>query len=272
MDGAGAPVRRAERRRLGAWPRPAPATSARRRRRPSSCRPTRRPAGSTTGPRSRRARAGGRGVGCAAGWIGTAGRVALAATGALLGSTFVVQTLALFDPRYEPRAWRQFLVHAAFALAALLVDAPPNRALPYVARAAFFWSLAGFVVVVSVAVLACSAPDYQSGAFVYGRVDDDVGWPGGLAWLLGLLQGTFALTGFDATVRMIEEIPEPHVHGPRIMIYCIGIGMFAGFVFLGALLSCVGSVDDVLASASGPPPADLHGRHRQQGGQHVPAC
>ena len=185
------------------------------------------------------------------GWINVSGWVALTATGGLLGSTFVIEAISLFRPAYEPEAWHQFLVYIAFTLAALVVNAFLNRVLPYVTKAALYWSVAGFVVI-TVTVLACAAPDFQPGAFVYGSFINDVGWPDGVAWLLGLLQGAFALTGFDATVHMIEEIPDPTVQGPRVMLYCIGIGMFTGFVFLSALLFCVGDVARVLDAAVGP--------------------
>lgn len=35
----------------------------------------------------------------------------------------------------------------------------------------------------------------------YVRVDS--GWPGGIGWLLGLLQAGLGLTGFDAVAHMI---------------------------------------------------------------------
>jgi amino acid transporter len=51
---------------------------------------------------------------------------------------------------------------------------------------------------------------------------------------------------------MIEEIPNPQKEGPKIMLYCIGIGMFTGFIFLTALLFCVKDVDAVIGAAYGP--------------------
>ncbi|KAI4255110.1 MAG: hypothetical protein LQ352_002720, partial [Teloschistes flavicans] len=51
---------------------------------------------------------------------------------------------------------------------------------------------------------------------------------------------------------MIEEIPNPTVEGPRIMIACVGIGMFTGFIFLMVLLLVAGPVEDVIESAAGP--------------------
>ena len=58
--------------------------------------------------------------------------------------------------------------------------------------------------------------------------------------------------GFDAVAHMIEEIPNPTVEGPKIMIACVGIGVFTGFVFLTVLLLVAGDVDNVIESAAGP--------------------
>lgn len=128
------------------------------------------------------------------GWINVCGWVALSATGPLLGSTFIVNTISLFNPNYDPQAWHQFLIYIGFALVALVINAFLTRLLPYFTKAAFFWSISGFIIIV-ITVLACASPHYQTGSFVYGQFINNVGWPDGMAWLLGLLQGAFALTG-----------------------------------------------------------------------------
>ncbi|CAJ2504659.1 Uu.00g120530.m01.CDS01 [Anthostomella pinea] len=192
-----------------------------------------------------------RGISYVTGWINVSGWVALTATGGLLGSTFVLNIISLMHPAYESKAWHQFLIYLAFTFLALLINTFMTRLLPLITKAAFFWSLAGFIII-SITILSCASPNYQSGEFVYGNFINEVGWPDGLAWLLGLLQGAFALTGFDAVAHMIEEIPEPHIEGPKIMLYCIGIGMFSGFIFLSCLLFCVNNIDDVISSTAGP--------------------
>ncbi|KAI3321118.1 amino acid permease [Xylariaceae sp. AK1471] len=192
-----------------------------------------------------------RGVSYVTGWINVSGWVALTATGGLLGSTFILSIAQLQHADYHPPAWHQFLIYVAFAIIALVVNAFSVRLLPLLNKAAFIWSLSGFVII-TITVLACSSPTFQSGEFVYGEFINETGWPDGLAWLLGLLQGAFALTGFDAVAHMIEEIPQPERRGPRIMLICIGIGVFSGFVFLSALLFCVGDLDRVNTSRIGP--------------------
>ena len=51
---------------------------------------------------------------------------------------------------------------------------------------------------------------------------------------------------------MIEEIPNAAVEGPKIMIYCVLIGTFTGFVFLTCLLFVAGDIDTVITSPAGP--------------------
>ena len=51
--------------------------------------------------------------------------------------------------------------------------------------------------------------------------------------------------------HMIEEIPDPSVEGPKIMIYCVAIGVFTGFVFLSVLLFVLKDVDNVISSPAG---------------------
>ena len=60
-----------------------------------------------------------------------------------------------------------------------------NNLLPYVNKAAFTWSISGFVII-SITVLACASPNYSSGDFVFREFLNQTGWPDGIAWLLGV--------------------------------------------------------------------------------------
>ena len=185
------------------------------------------------------------------GWINTAGWIALTATGGLLGSQLIVGVISLENPNYSPERWHQFLIYVGYTLFAFLINAFLTRALPIVTKTAFIWSITGFAVI-CITLLACASPNYQSGKFVYTDFINETGWPDGLAWLLGLLQGGLGLTGFDAVAHMIEEIPSPTVEGPRIMVYCVAIGIFTGFVFLSVLLFVLQDVEAVISSTAGP--------------------
>jgi choline transport protein len=57
------------------------------------------------------------------------------------------------------------------------------------------------------------------------------------------------------TYHRIEEIPNPSLVGPRIMIGCVILGIVTGLIFLVALLALSGGVDNIeriIASPAGP--------------------
>jgi choline transport protein len=185
------------------------------------------------------------------GWINVFGWMALTATGGLLGSQLVIGIIALYDETYTPHAWHQFLIYLGYNAIAMVVNAFGNALLPVINKAAIIWSIAGFAII-SITVLSCSSPNYNSGDFVFRKFINQTGWPDGLAWLLGLLQGGLGLTGYDATAHMVEEIPNAAIEAPKILIYCVGIGLFTGFIFLMCLLFVAGNIDEVINSSAGP--------------------
>lgn len=152
---------------------------------------------------------------------------------------------------YVAQPWHQFLIYICYNVIAFSINAFGTRLLPLITEGAFFWSITGFVVI-SITLLACSHGHYNTGTFVYGNFINETGWPDGIAWLLGLLQGGLGLTGFDAVAHMVEEIPDPTKEGPKIMIYCVLVGLFTGFIFLTVLLLVAGDIDDAISSSAGP--------------------
>ncbi|GIC86734.1 GABA permease GabA [Aspergillus udagawae] len=185
------------------------------------------------------------------GWVNVSGWVALVATGGLLGSQLILGVISLMNPEYEAQRWHQFLIYIAYNIAAFIINSLMNSVLPLVTKSAFIWSLTGFTVI-CITVLACASPNYSSAKFVFTDFINETGWPDGVAWLLGLLQGGLGVTGFDGVAHMIEEIPRASVVGPRIMIGCVCIGTVTGTIFLIVLLFVAGKIDDVISSAAGP--------------------
>ena len=124
--------------------------------------------------------------------------MALTATAGLLGSQLIVGIIALYNENYVLQPWHQFLIYLAYTLVEALVNVFGNSFLPYINQFAISWSIAGFAII-SITVLACGSGNYNSADFVFRDFTNETGWPDGLAWLLGLLQGALSLTGYDAT-------------------------------------------------------------------------
>ena len=136
--------------------------------------------------------------------------MALTATGGLLGSQLVLGIVAMYDLNFTPQPWQQFLIYIAYNLVAMLLNAFALRLLPLINKSAIIWSISGFVVI-SITILACASPNYNSADLVFRQFQNETNWPDGIAWLLGLLQAGLGLTGFDATAHMIEVgVTQPH--------------------------------------------------------------
>jgi choline transport protein len=188
------------------------------------------------------------------GWINLTGWVALVATNSSLASTLIINIISLYNENYDFKRWHQFLIYLGITATSFSVNAFMQRLLPHVNGVALTWSIAGFLII-SITVLACAAPNYASGKYVFATWINETGWPDGIAWLLGLLQGGLGLTGFDAVAHMIEEIPNAAVEGPKIMIYCQYIGISTGFVFLVVVLFVSGGLANaptIIEASAGP--------------------
>ncbi|KAF5856046.1 hypothetical protein ETB97_007989 [Aspergillus alliaceus] len=180
-------------------------------------------------------------------WFNVAGWVCLSATASLFGSSLIMN-IAMFNNRdYTLQSWHMFLVYICFCLVAFLTNAFLNAILATLNKIALTWSICGFAAI-SITVLSCASPNYNSPSFVFTGFVNETGWPDGIAWLLGLLQGGLK----DAVAHMIEEIPSPAIHGPRVMIACVATGIITGFVLIIILLFVSDDISTVIASVYGP--------------------
>lgn len=129
------------------------------------------------------------------GWINTSGWIALIAAGGLLGSQFIFGIIALEHPDFVPQRWQQFLIYSAYNLFSFIVNAFLNSSLNIFNQFTIVWSTVGFIIICIVA-LSTAAPNFNSASTVFSLFINETGWPDGVAWLLGLLQGGLALTAF----------------------------------------------------------------------------
>lgn len=65
---------------------------------------------------------------------------------------------------YDPQRWHQFLIYIGLTLLSFVINASMNSLLPVIYHGAFMWSIGCFVIV-SITVLACASPDFNSAYF-----------------------------------------------------------------------------------------------------------
>ncbi|KAF8243958.1 amino acid transporter [Wilcoxina mikolae CBS 423.85] len=185
------------------------------------------------------------------GWINVVGWVFGVGAVGSLAAIMIMGMASTMNPTYVMEDWHIFLVYIALSLVVFSINAFANRLLPSINRAALLWSLIGFVVI-AITALASAAPKFQTGSLVFGGVINKTAWPTGLAWMIGLLQGTLSLIGYDAPAHLAEEIPNPAKNVPRTMVSCVIIGTVSGFFLCISLLFAAPDMDSVIAAPEGP--------------------
>lgn len=112
--------------------------------------------------------------------------MALVATNSSLASTLIINMVSLMHPDFEYKRWIQFLIFLGVTFTSFAVNAWMQRFLPQVNGTALVWSIAGFAII-SITVLACAAPEYATGRYVFATWLNQTGWPDGMKALLNVL-------------------------------------------------------------------------------------
>lgn len=99
-----------------------------------------------------------------------------------------------------------------------------NKYAPYTQQAGTIFVLVGGVV--TIIVLAAMPKQHASNHFVWGSFDENntTGWSGGVAFLLGVLNGAFTIGTPDSVTHMAEEMPHPKKDLPKAILLQISLG------------------------------------------------
>ncbi|KAK5055085.1 hypothetical protein LTR84_012833 [Exophiala bonariae] len=185
------------------------------------------------------------------GWITTLGWLSLTASAALLGGLQIQGLAVLNHPEYVPQRWHGTFIYWAILLVAYLVNTIGIKFMPLIENGVLLFHVLTFLaVLIPLVVLS----PHKSAEYVFTSFENNSGWESnGVAWCLGLLSATYVLVGYDGSCHLSEEMHNPSVILPRVMIGTILINGTLGLGFLFALLFCLGDVESVLTSTTGFP-------------------
>lgn len=154
-----------------------------------------------------------------AGWLTTFGWITVTASAALMGSQLFLGLVYSRDTGHSPSRLMQYFLYVIFTLIGLASNYWMSSKLPTLNKAAWYWSILGFIAVPSIGYLFSVQP-LADASFVFGYFDNRTSWPGkskfyvgnaglsnldladAIAWPLGFLQAAVALNGFDAVAHM----------------------------------------------------------------------
>ncbi|KAF2651592.1 choline transporter [Lophiostoma macrostomum CBS 122681] len=148
---------------------------------------------------------------------------------AAVSSEGLVELYGLRRPDFESKNWHVFVCYLIIIWLSCSVLLFGNRLLPALNNRLMALVIGGwFVTLIVVGVMSAQGGrSHASSDFVWRKWQNETGYTSnGLVFVLGMLNGSFAIGTPDCTTHMSEEIPKPERNIPKAM----GIQMISSFL------------------------------------------
>ncbi|CAH0027194.1 unnamed protein product [Clonostachys rhizophaga] len=203
-------------------------------------------------------------------WLGTA------STSNFI-SGMILSIVQFVYPEYIVYSWHKYLLYVAVIIAASLLNIFGSQILPAFNRcicklspslyafeqilifgAAVAFSLATYLVTI-ITMLVCSYPNYNSAKWVFTDTTISTGWTSHpYTWMLCFVNSLYGFLGTDSGAHMTEEIPNPSINGPKVIIYPVLIGLVTVIPFACTCMFVIKDMDAILNAPSGLPLIQLY--------------
>ena len=102
-------------------------------------------------------------------------------------------------------------------------------------------------------------PPHASPAFVFQNWTADTGYSSnGFTFLMGMLNGAYAIGTPDYLSHLAEEIPRPEINVPKAMAFQMTIGFVTALCYVVAIFFATNDLSAVLSSSSTFPLAEIY--------------
>ena len=167
----------------------------------------------------------GRITGFFTGWINFYGWMFDLAALVQIGANISVNMYAIYhQDTYAPEAWHVYIAYLLILWSLTLIVIFANRTMPTLQYVGMFFVIVGGIV--TIIVVAAMPKTHATNYFVWGSFEENnlTGWPSGVAFLLGVLNGAFTIGTPDAITHLAEELPHPKKDLPVAIALQIGLG------------------------------------------------
>ncbi|KAF2264196.1 GABA permease [Lojkania enalia] len=196
-----------------------------------------------------------RGFSYVCGWFMLIGILAMGATNNFVAANFVLGTARLNHLDYTIERWHTVLVAYLITIAAATSNIFGPHLLNKISKGILVWNITAFVVCF-ITILATN-DHKQPASFVFSKFQNNTGFGGSYAAILGLLQSAFGMCCYDAPSKMTEEIKNARKQAPRAIVMAVYIGTFTGFIFLISLSFCMGDYETTAGTPTGVPVIEI---------------
>ncbi|CAO3589861.1 unnamed protein product [Absidia cylindrospora] len=165
-------------------------------------------------------------------WLG----LTVAITSADLGLAQFLFSLRKSD--HDADIYWQYAIFLVIAFTHGLINSISVKYNGFFNQASLYWHIFGTLLIIVVALVL--TPNKPSVEWVFTYFENDTGFSSnGYAFLLGLLQSQYTLSGFDSAAQMSEETVDAARNAPKGILYAIGAAAITGFVFMLSVNFCV---------------------------------
>lgn len=169
----------------------------------------------------------------------------------------LVAMYSLFHPDFAYSRWNVYVAYLLITWIACAIVMFCNRALPYLQQVGLFLILGG--VFITIIVCAVMPKEHATARFVWRDWINSTGYGSdGFVFLMGMLNGAYAVGTPDCVTHLAEEIPNPRVNIPKAIAAQMITGLFTAFFYLIAILYSINDMDAILGSAYTFPLAELY--------------
>ncbi|KAI1622209.1 amino acid transporter [Exophiala viscosa] len=173
-------------------------------------------------------------------------------------AAMILAMVKITNTDYTIQPWHQYLIYAAILWLAAAINIFGSRFVPLFSNFILYFSLATLVATI-ITILGCAAPKFQKASWVFGDTTNSTGWDNkGLLFILCLLNNAYGFMGTDAGAHLAEEIPNPMVNVPKVIVMPVFIGLITTWPFALACLFVIVDVERVIAPPSGMPLIEIY--------------
>lgn len=168
-------------------------------------------------------------------WLG----LTVAITSADLGlAQFMSSVIGINNPDYDAGIYWQYGIFLVVLFIHGVINSMHVKYNGFFNQTSLYWHLVGTLIIVIVALVM--TPNKPSAKWVFTYFENDTGFSSNsYAFLIGLLQSQYTLSGFDSAAHMSEETRDAARSAPRGILYAIGAAAITGFVFMLSVNFCV---------------------------------
>jgi len=163
-----------------------------------------------------------------------------AAVCSLASAEALIAMYSLYHPDYTPQRWQIFIAFVCVTWLDLSFILFGQRILARIATGMGASLLLLFFIVTLLCAIYPSqnGAGYASNAAVWTDFQNLTGWSSnGFVFVMGILNGAYAIGTPDGVCHMCEEIPQPRKNIPRGILVQMTIGSATAFSFYVALVS-----------------------------------